>query len=111
MDAWQTATEAIADNSGVITLATLQFVNLMLAEDAGGKRLNAVRDLAADSVDAETVVLAEAEAESLAEVHAVVLADTAAKIRTAEDWHPATIAAYRAAASAWRGLLESGAEQ
>lgn len=65
----------------------------------------------ADKAGAETVAEAEAEAETLAETHAVTLADTAAKVRVAEERHPAAITAYRAAASAWRALLESGKRQ
>ena len=60
LEAWERATDAIADNADALLLANLQFVELTLAKEAGESALNALSDLAADSVDAETVVLAKA---------------------------------------------------
>ena len=109
---WVAAADDLGDvrlaktaNTGKLFSAELQLsiLDLATAPKLGGP--------VADDAGAETVAQAQAQAETLAEAHAVTLADTAAKVRVAEDWHPAAIAAYRGAASAWRGLLEPGAEQ
>lgn len=103
----EAATDAGRENVKALFRAQVRFtlgraVNDVIVGDS---------DLTTDSLDAETVIQAEAQAEELAEAHAVTLADTATKVRVAEDWRPATITAYRAAADAWRGLLRPGGEE
>lgn len=60
-------------------------------------------------LSADDAAQAEAKAETLTQAHAFALADTTAKVRAAEDQRPVAIGAYRAAASAWRGLPSPGA--
>ena len=107
LDAWMAATDAIAENADALLLAEFRFSLLKLTNDAGDSPLS---ELATDDANAETVAQAEVEAETLAQAHAVTLADTAAKSHVAEDLRPAAIEAYRAAAKGWRSLIEPKGE-
>lgn len=109
-DAWEAAGAAMAENGEALLQAMLGFVNLTLTDRVGESDLSDLA-LAADSAGPATVARVKAEAQTLAKAETVALEDTAAKVRAAEDWHSTAIAAYRAAAIGWRGLVESGAEQ
>ena len=104
VDDLKTTGRRVTENSNKLLTAELELLVLDLAA------VPKLAGLVADGADAETVALAEAEAEILVQTHAVTLADTAAKVRVAEDSRTVTIAAYRAAANAWRGLLDTEAE-
>lgn len=89
-------------------LEALVLLNETLGDIIGQTALS---DLVIEDANAETVAQAGAEAETLAGAYALTLADTDKKVETAEDRRPSAIAAYRAAANAWRALLETGTEQ
>lgn len=89
-------------------LEALVLLNETLGDIIGQTALS---DLVIEDANAETVAQAGAEAETLAGAYALTLADTDKKVQTAEDRRPSAIAAYRAAANAWRALLETGTEQ
>jgi hypothetical protein len=107
LDAWEAAGAEMEENGEALLRALLGYLNLTLTDRAGESALS---DLA-DSAGPATVGRVKAEAQTLAKAEAVALEDALAKVRAAEDWHPTATAAYRAAATGWRALLEAEPRQ
>ena len=97
------------------TVLVLVLASAAIACTGGDPEPGAVR-LAALTADAAADVLSDLAAVDDPDAAGVrdaflTLADTDKKVQTAEDGRPSAIAAYRAAANAWRALLEPEAEQ
>ena len=109
-DALEVAQAAFRTNSEALFLAELRFLGRTL-DDVLAAGQSDLLELAGEGFELSADDAAQAEAETLTRAHAVALAETTSKVRAAEDWHLAAITAYRAAASAWRGLLRPGTEE
>ena len=108
-DAFEAALAAFSANGEAQFLAEMRFLGLTL-DDVLVPGQSDLLELAGEDfeLNADEAAQAEAEAETLAQAHAVALANTREKVRVAEDWHARAIGSYRAAATAWRGLIAPG---